>query len=420
MSYAEKPADRSGLRRGTFLKMSAAGAAALAVGETGESVMPDLQKRGLFSANGVFDAASTALADLIYIEAFPTSPLILTPFSDPLPIPKALRAGAERRVYSTWAQPARARAPASRTRCGNERHQIWPSQHRLSRTRSSTRSTCRSRPTRSPPRRCCRSTSRASRRSRSTPRARPTRPARSGRCRPARSTASTARSPGRVINAEYGKPVLVRFENHLDENPLNLDRQDFGAPDWSFLTHLHNGHTAPGERRQPALLDARTGRKHQGYAPGQWVDNLYLNWPAGGDDREKQSFFWFHDHRMDHTGSNVYKGMVGLYPIYDPKNGAWTWATSGRACGCPASAPTTRTARSTSTTTSRWRSTTAGSTTASRSTRTSTTRRASSRPPTTRARTPSGGARRSTSTSPTTASSATSSPSTAPPTRCWR
>ena len=49
------------------------------------------------------------------------------------------------------------------------------------------------------------------------------------------------------------------------------------------------------------------------------MDNLYLNWPAGGDDAEKQSFFWFHDHRMDHTGSNVYKGCVGLYPIYDPK-----------------------------------------------------------------------------------------------------
>jgi hypothetical protein len=32
-----------------------------------------------------------------------------------------------------------------------------------------------------------------------------------------------------MINAEYGKPVLVRFENHLDENPLNLDRQDFGT-----------------------------------------------------------------------------------------------------------------------------------------------------------------------------------------------
>ena len=50
-------------------------------------------------------------------------------------------------------------------------------------------------------------------------------------------------------------------------------------------------------------------------------DNPDLNAPAGGNDREKQSFFWFHDHFMDHTGANVYKGMVGLYPIYDPKNG---------------------------------------------------------------------------------------------------
>ena len=123
-----------------------------------------------------------------------------------------------------------------------------------------------------------------------------------------------------MINAEYGKPALVRFENHLDENPLGLDRQDFGAPDLSFLTHLHNGHTAPESDGNPHY-SMRYGPKHEGYRPGMSVDNLYLNWPAGGDDREKQSFFWFHDHRMDHTGSNVYKGMVGLYPIYDPKNG---------------------------------------------------------------------------------------------------
>jgi len=123
--------------------------------------------------------------------------------------------------------------------------------------------------------------------------------------------------PGPRINAEYGKPVLVRFENHLDENPLNLDRQDFGTPDLSFLTHLHNGHTAPESDGNPHY-SMRFGPRHHGYRPGMFVDNLYLNWPAGGDDREKQSFFWFHDHRMDHTGSNVYKGMVGLYPIYDP------------------------------------------------------------------------------------------------------
>ena len=121
-----------------------------------------------------------------------------------------------------------------------------------------------------------------------------------------------------MINAEYGKPVIVRFENRLDENPLNLDRQDFGTRDLSFLTHLHNGHTAPESDGNPHY-SMNFGPKWQGYRPGMSVDNLYLNWPAGGDDREKQSFFWFHDHRMDQTGSNVYKGMVGLYPIYDPK-----------------------------------------------------------------------------------------------------
>jgi len=120
--------------------------------------------------------------------------------------------------------------------------------------------------------------------------------------------------PGPMVNAEYGKPVLVRFENDLDLNPLNLDRQDFGAPDWAFLTHLHNGHTAPECDGQPHHMGDNRG----GYQPGQWVDNLYLNYPAGNDPNEKQSFFWFHDHRMHHTGANVYKGMVGLFPIYDP------------------------------------------------------------------------------------------------------
>jgi len=120
--------------------------------------------------------------------------------------------------------------------------------------------------------------------------------------------------PGPRINAMYGQPVLLRFENDLDFNPLCLDRQDFGAPDWAFLTHLHNGHTAPESDGQPHHMTDNKG----GYQPGQWVDNLYLNYPAGNDPNEKQSFLWFHDHRMHHTGANVYKGMVGLFPIYDP------------------------------------------------------------------------------------------------------
>lgn len=116
--------------------------------------------------------------------------------------------------------------------------------------------------------------------------------------------------PGPMINAEYGRPCLVRFENELGTSDPAFS-PDFGAPDRAFLTHLHNAHTAPES-------DGNPYHKPCPYGPGQWVENLYLNWPAGGDDREKQSFFWFHDHRMDHTGANVYKGLIGLYPIYDP------------------------------------------------------------------------------------------------------
>ena len=120
--------------------------------------------------------------------------------------------------------------------------------------------------------------------------------------------------PGPMINAEYGKPVVVRFENDLDFNPENLDRSDFGAPDFAFLTHLHNAHTAAESDGNPYYMQINQG----GYMPGDWCDNLYLNYPAGGDPSETQSFLWFHDHRMHHTGANVYKGMVGLFPIYDP------------------------------------------------------------------------------------------------------
>jgi FtsP/CotA-like multicopper oxidase with cupredoxin domain len=118
--------------------------------------------------------------------------------------------------------------------------------------------------------------------------------------------------PGPMVNFEYGKPAIIRFENDLDLNPLCVTRGDFGAPDWAFLTHLHNGHTAPESDGQPNHMQDNEG----GYQPAQWCDNLYLN-TRGRDDSEA-SFLWFHDHRMHHTGPNVYKGMVGLMPHYDP------------------------------------------------------------------------------------------------------
>ncbi|MEO8266060.1 MAG: multicopper oxidase domain-containing protein [Ilumatobacteraceae bacterium] len=303
--------------RRALLKMGAAGTAAIAVGKAGSIVVPELRRQGLLSPSGFFDATSVVLANSIYDEKFPTSPLILSPFQDELNILKAL-APVPDSEYKNWASPP-GPGYGQQNSLGNDRHQRWrgygndpdPVVYRVKvEVNAHSFTTSQVLPINSS--------------------GQPTKSFDSTRKVYAAGTVRTlppstiygfnGTFPGPMINAEYGKPALVRFDNHLDENPLNLDRQDFGSPDWTFLTHLHNAHTASESDGNPHY-SMKYGPQHHGYLPQLWVDNLYLNWPAGNDDTEKQTFFWFHDHSMDHTGSNVYKGLVGLYPIYDPKNG---------------------------------------------------------------------------------------------------
>jgi FtsP/CotA-like multicopper oxidase with cupredoxin domain len=253
--------------------------------------------------------ATSACTGLQALEAFPTSPLILSPFTDALPIPKALKP-VDPSVVATWSNKP---GPGiGQQDSAGHTHQLWPGSgvvagypdpviyqiklqvaaHNFS--SSAVRTLVPYHDTK-------------------------------GNLVPAGTVVGklpdstiygfNGTFPGPMVNAEYGKPVILRFENHLDENPLGLDRGDFGAPNWTFLTHLHNGHTA-------AESDGNPHHKPDAYSPGEWVDNLYLNYPAGGDESEKQSFFWFHDHKMDHTGANVYKGMAGIFPIYDGATGA--------------------------------------------------------------------------------------------------
>jgi FtsP/CotA-like multicopper oxidase with cupredoxin domain len=298
-----------------FLRAGAAGAAAVGLTAGTSLLAPNLAGRGLWTADGVFDAASIAWADNIYTEVFPISPLILNPFVDQLNVPKT------QRPASGLIKPSKDQQNSYDSATNNaQKHQIWCDDTTKLGTYATTAdpvfinldvnidshdfTTSQVLPI--------------------DKNGRPTgsfdaagKPMAAG---PRKMPSSTQfRFAGGLprINAMYGKPVVVRFNNTLDKNPKNLDVQDFGAPDRSFLTHLHNGHTAPESDGNPHY-SMRYGPKHQGYPPGTSVDNLYLNWPAGGQESEKQSFFWFHDHRMDHTGSNVYKGCVGMYPIYDP------------------------------------------------------------------------------------------------------
>ena len=297
-----------GLSRRDVLKIGAMTGAATAVAAVGVHPSRAEAKGG----GGVCTTGQQA------IEVFPTSPLILKPFTDPLPIPKALRPVPPSEVATWTNQPGP--GPGQQDSAGGT-HQLWPGQGvvadypqpliyqiplkvcPVSLSSSPVRTLV---PYTDPKGRVVPAGTVISQL-----------PASTGYCF-SPGAAGVGQFPGPMINAEYGRPVLVRFENHLDDpsNPYNtMDRCDFGAPDYKFLTHLHNGHTA-------AESDGNPHHRPDAYGPGEWVDNLYLNYPAGGDDAEKQSFFWYHDHRMDHTGANVYKGMAGLFPIYDGLTGS--------------------------------------------------------------------------------------------------
>src|SRR4029079_2197932 len=99
----------------------AGGPASCAVASASSIVVPELRRKGLYSANGVFDATSIALAGGIYDEVFPTSPLILSPFQDPLTVPKSFRP-VPKDSFTNWANPP-GPGYGQQSSYGNQAHQ---------------------------------------------------------------------------------------------------------------------------------------------------------------------------------------------------------------------------------------------------------------------------------------------------------
>jgi hypothetical protein len=83
--------ERRGVTRRNVLRAGAVGIAAVGLGAGKVIMQPSLARRGLLNPDGVFGAASQAIAETFYIEAFPVSPLILNPFNDALPILQAAK-----------------------------------------------------------------------------------------------------------------------------------------------------------------------------------------------------------------------------------------------------------------------------------------------------------------------------------------
>jgi FtsP/CotA-like multicopper oxidase with cupredoxin domain len=117
-------------------------------------------------------------------------------------------------------------------------------------------------------------------------------------------------SPGPTYKANYGVPQLTRNVNGLP--PANQNG-GFGMP--TVTTHLHNAHN-------PSESD---GNPCDFYDIGHFCDQYYPNVLAGfnsdhqpnGDINESLSTLWYHDHRVDFTSQNTYKGLVGFYCLFN-------------------------------------------------------------------------------------------------------
>jgi FtsP/CotA-like multicopper oxidase with cupredoxin domain len=106
--------------------------------------------------------------------------------------------------------------------------------------------------------------------------------------------------PGPTFINKLGVPTLIRRINNL--NPVHTG---FGMPETSL--HHHGGHQAPVDDGWP--LDF--------IHPNQYRDHLIPNIAPEGDQREWPSTLWYHDHTIDYTAGNVYRGLAGLSLHFD-------------------------------------------------------------------------------------------------------
>jgi FtsP/CotA-like multicopper oxidase with cupredoxin domain len=114
-----------------------------------------------------------------------------------------------------------------------------------------------------------------------------------------------------------GSGVLVRFRNALTTAPA-----DFGLP--SLTVHFHGGHQPAAADGFPHDIANRPGfvPEHVVVDPGETYDYVYPWRDVGFLDTpetpvERGSFYWYHDHILDFTGPNVYRGLAGVALAYD-------------------------------------------------------------------------------------------------------
>src|SRR5262249_7544496 len=108
--------------------------------------------------------------------------------------------------------------------------------------------------------------------------------------------------PGPTIEARRGRPISLRLRSQLPVPVVN---------------HLHGGHTAPESDGYPTDLILPGG----GFSADGMSDPL-----ARVTSREREYIYqndqraatlWYHDHRMNFTAPQVWRGLAAMYILRD-------------------------------------------------------------------------------------------------------
>ena len=111
--------------------------------------------------------------------------------------------------------------------------------------------------------------------------------------------------PGPTVEARSGRHVVIRQWNEL---PVPV------------VTHVHGGKTPPESDGYPTDLilpkgHGRDSNAHTGHGSMAGHSHFFKDYRYPNDQRA--ATLWYHDHRMDFTGPQVYKGLAGLYLLRD-------------------------------------------------------------------------------------------------------
>jgi FtsP/CotA-like multicopper oxidase with cupredoxin domain len=113
--------------------------------------------------------------------------------------------------------------------------------------------------------------------------------------------------------------TIVRHENKL---PSVREHRGFGEPRNS--THLHGGHVPARSDGFPTDIALADGTPFNvTFEHGQHFDYAYPLLDPGffeeghGAHTERPSTLWYHDHLLDFTAQNVYRGLAGIFLVHD-------------------------------------------------------------------------------------------------------